>query len=52
MWLAVVIVDGDGFEGPYYVKNPFSMEPYWAETSKNLGLNRLLEKAVPMESYT
>jgi len=48
-WLAIVIVDGDGFEGPYYVKNPFSMEPDWAETSKNLDLNRLLEKAVPME---
>lgn len=48
-WLAIVIVDGDDFEGPYYVKNPFSMEPDWAETSKNLDLNRLLEKAVPME---
>ena len=48
-WLAIVIVDGDDFDGPYYVKNPFSMEPDWAETSKNLDLNRLLEKAVPME---
>ena len=48
-WLAIVIVDGDDFEGPYYVKNPFSMEPDWAETSKNLDLNRLLEKAVSME---
>ena len=34
--LAVVIVDGDGYEGPYYIKQPFNQEPDWAEASKNL----------------
>ncbi|MFE8070146.1 helicase-related protein [Marinobacteraceae bacterium S3BR75-40.1] len=48
-WLAIVIVDGDQYEGPFYVKNPFTYEPDWAETSKNLDLNRLLETAVPVE---
>lgn len=48
-WLAIVVVDGDEYEGPYYVKNPFTVEPDWAETSKNLDLKRLLQKAEPME---
>ena len=47
--LAVVIVDGDGYEGPYYIKQPFNQEPDWAEASKNLDLNRLLSRAVAPE---
>lgn len=47
--LGVVLVDGDGYEGPYYVRQPFQQEPDWAETSKNLDLSLLLERAVRPE---
>ena len=47
--LAIVIVDGDDYEGPYYIKQPFNQEPDWAEASKNLDLNRLLSRAVTPE---
>jgi hypothetical protein len=48
--LAVVLVDGDGYEGPYYIRRPFTQEPDWAEDSKNLALNKLFERAVPPEA--
>ncbi|WP_170799459.1 helicase-related protein [Stutzerimonas stutzeri] len=45
--LAIVLVgEDDSVEGPYYVRNPFSQEPDWAEASKNLDLNLLLARAV------
>lgn len=44
--LAIVLVDGDRHEGPFYVRQPFTQEPDWAETSKNLDLGQLLAKAV------
>ncbi len=43
--LAIVLVEGDRCEGPYYVRNPFSQEPDWAVTSLNLDLDELLKKA-------
>lgn len=43
--LAIVLVDGDQHEGPFYVRQPFTQEPDWAETSKNLDLNALLAHA-------
>ncbi|EHQ35995.1 protein NO VEIN domain-containing protein [Methanoplanus limicola] len=43
--LAVVIVNGDSFEGPFYVREPFDGEPGWAVTSVNLDLQSLLDKA-------
>ena len=43
--LAIVIVDGDSYEGPYYVREPFTQEPDWAVTSINLDLASLLSKA-------
>ena len=43
--LAIVLVDRDRCEGPYYVKKPFYQEPDWAVTSINLDLNELLKKA-------
>jgi len=43
--LAVVLVDGDTVEGPYYIRRPFMHEPDWAETSKNLDLGQLLTRA-------
>ncbi|WP_343293102.1 helicase-related protein [Vandammella animalimorsus] len=48
--LAIVLVDGDTPEGPYYIRNPFSQEPDWAVTSINLELKELLAKAVPVEA--
>ncbi len=42
--LAVVIVDGEEIEGPYYISKPFSHEPDWAVTSINLDINELLRK--------
>lgn len=44
--LAIVIVDGEEYEGPYYIKNPFSAEPDFAVVSNNYDLNLLLSKAV------
>jgi len=43
--LAIVLVDGDQHEGPFYIRNPFNQEPDWAVTSINLDLNQLMGKA-------
>ncbi|WP_141336165.1 helicase-related protein [Paenibacillus sp. tmac-D7] len=43
--LAIVIVDGDKVDGPYYIRNPFQERPDWAEVSKNLDIGLLLERA-------
>ena len=48
--LAVVIVDGDSFEGPHYIRNPFSTEPDFGVASINYDLGDLLSKAVQPES--
>ncbi len=45
--LAIVVVDGDQHEGPFYVIKPFTQEPDWAVTSINLNLDQLLAKAGP-----
>lgn len=45
--LAIVLVDGDTHEGPYYVRKPFTQEPDWAVTSINLDLDQLLARAQP-----
>ncbi|AEJ43097.1 helicase-related protein [Alicyclobacillus acidocaldarius] len=47
--LAIVIVDGDRVDGPYYIRNPFRERPDWAEVSKTFDLRLLLERAVPVE---
>ena len=47
--LAVVIVDGDGFEGPFYIRNPFQTEPEFGIAGVNYDLGKLLLKAVPPE---
>lgn len=44
--LAIVIVDGDTFEGPFYIKTPFSTEPDFGVASINYELSELLSKAV------
>ena len=43
--LAIVLVDGEQHEGPFYVTKPFTQEPDWAVTSINLDLDQLLAKA-------
>jgi hypothetical protein len=43
--LAIVLVEGDRHEGPFYVTTPFTQEPDWAVTSINLDLDQLLAKA-------
>lgn len=45
--LAIVIVDGQDYDGPYYVRNPFTQEPDWADESRNLSVPKLLERAQP-----
>lgn len=45
-WLAIVLVDGDNHEGPFYVKNPFTTEPDFGVPSVNYELKYLLSKAV------
>jgi superfamily II DNA or RNA helicase len=45
--LAIVLIDGDRCEGPFYIRTPFDQEPGWAVTSINLDLETLLKKAVP-----
>ena len=47
--LAIVIVDGEEFEGPYYVKTPFTAEPDFGVASINYDLSDLLSKAVAPE---
>lgn len=44
--LAIVLVDGDQHEGPFYVTKPFTQEPDWAVTSINLNLSQLLARSV------
>lgn len=43
--LAIVLVDGDKHEGPFYITKPFSQEPDWAVTSINLDLDQLIAKS-------
>ncbi|CZF77167.1 RNA polymerase-associated protein RapA [Grimontia celer] len=47
--LAIVIVDGDDFEGPFYIKTPFTVEPDFGVASINYDLSDLLSKAVSPE---
>jgi superfamily II DNA or RNA helicase len=47
--LAIVIVDGEEFEGPFYVKTPFTVEPDFGVASINYDLSDLLSKAISPE---
>lgn len=48
--LAVVLVDDESCDAPLYVRQPFTQEPDWAESSKNLDLAQLLTRAVAPEA--
>ena len=43
--LAIVLVDGDSFEGPFYVRRPFTQEPDWGVTSIDYTIASMLERA-------
>jgi SNF2 family DNA or RNA helicase len=43
--LAIVLVDSEEYEGPFYIREPFDREPGWAVTSVNLDLASLLNRA-------
>ena len=45
--LAIVLVDGERYDGPFYVRCPFTHEPDWAVISVNLDLHELLSRAQP-----
>ncbi|MFN3595576.1 MAG: DUF3883 domain-containing protein, partial [Thiobacillaceae bacterium] len=47
--LAIVLVDGEHYQGPYYIRKPFTQEPDWAVTSINLDLDALLARATAAE---
>jgi superfamily II DNA or RNA helicase len=47
--LAIVLVDGDQHEGPFYVRNPFKQEPDWGVASMNWDLKQLLALAEPCQ---
>jgi superfamily II DNA or RNA helicase len=43
--LAIVLVDDENHEGPFYVRNPFKQEPEWGVASMNWDLKQLLKVA-------
>ena len=44
--LAIVLVnEDDSFEGPHYLRKPFTKEPEWGVASVNYDLNDLLSRA-------
>lgn len=45
-WLAIVLVDGDQIDGPYYVPQPFTQEPEVGATAVTFQLDHLLAQAV------
>ena len=47
--LALVFVDGDETEGPYYIRNIFEKEPDWGQDSINYNIKDLLSVAVKPE---
>ena len=44
--LAIVIVEGESYAGPYYLTNPFKQEPDFGVASINYDLEELLSKSV------
>ena len=43
--LAIVLVDGDSYQGPYYLLSPFNQEPDFGVASINYDLEKLLSRA-------
>ncbi len=47
--LAIVLVDGETHEGPFYIKQPFENEPDFGIASSNYQLNYFLDKSITPE---
>jgi len=47
--LAIVLIDGNEYEGPFYIHNPFTSEPDFGVASVNYDLADLLSKSVTAE---
>ena len=47
--LAIVLVDGEQVDGPYYIKHPFKSEPEFGVGSVNYELSELLSRAIKPE---
>ena len=43
--LAIVLIDGETTEGPYYIRKPFDQEPGFGVTSINYDIHNLLKLA-------
>lgn len=48
--LAIVLVDGDQVDGPYYIRNPFKSELMDGQVSGNFSIADLLKRAVAPEA--
>ncbi len=48
--LAIVLVDGDSYQGPYYLTNPFNQEPDFGVASINYDLEGLLSRSTCLNS--
>ncbi len=46
--LAIVLVDGNNYQGPYYLQNPFNQEPEFGVASINYDLQGLLSQSINM----
>ena len=44
--LAIVLVDGENYEGPFYVKKPFRNEPDFGIASSNFQLSHFLDRSI------
>ena len=47
--LAIVVVDGDDYDGPFYLRDPFASEPDFGVASVNYDLRDLLAKSQAAE---
>jgi len=46
---AIVLIDGEETDGPYYLRQPFDQEPGFGVTSINFELAKLIERSVKIE---
>jgi hypothetical protein len=47
--LAIILVDGESYEGPYYIKKPFENEPDFGIASSNYQMSYFLDRAITPE---
>ncbi|MNX88548.1 hypothetical protein D3C86_1205220 [compost metagenome] len=49
--LAIVRVNGESTEGPYFIRQPFTQAPDWAEASRTFDIDALLRQADRSEVF-